>query len=141
MKIWNIYFTKEILIKINKYKINWLKSPSKEQQILQDFLYPYWRAKIVLKEVYIPSSKMRLDIVCATNRIVIEYSPKSHHGTFNKFFHKNRQNYGRSIVRDSKKVDWILDPRNNLKYLELNEDDLPLLSVRYLEETYGINIL
>lgn len=141
MKVWDIYFRKEILIRTKKYLIDWNKSPSKEQQVIQDFLYPYWKSKIVLSELRIPSSLLRIDIVCCNSRICIEYSPNSHHGNFNKFFHKNRTNYGHSIARDSKKYEWITDPRNNLKFIELNETDLPHLSIKYLEEKFGINII
>ena len=141
MRVWDLKFQKEILIKTSHYKMDWSKSVSKEQKIIQDFLYPYWNKYIVLREVRIPSSLLRLDLVCATNRTVIEYSPTSHHGTFNKFFHKNRSNYGRSLERDKDKYDWITDPRNNLKFLELNEKDLPYLSIKYIQEKFDISII
>ena len=141
MRVWDINFRRQVLIKSKKYQIDWNKSPSKEQQILQDFLYPYWYNKIVLKEFRIPSSLLRLDLICVTNRTVIEYSPISHHGNFNQFFHKTRNNYGQSIRRDSQKYDWITDSRNNLKFIELNEEDLSFLSLNYIKEKFDIFII
>ncbi len=142
MKVWDINFRHEVLIKINKYKINWLKAPSKEQKIIQDFLYPFWCHKIVLQEFRIPSSLLRIDLICCNSRTCIEYSPKSHHGTYNKFFHGgSRNNYLSSLKRDCKKYEWITDPRNSLKFIELNETDLPFLSPKYILDKFGINII
>lgn len=141
MKVWDIGFIRLVSIRVNKYKIDWNSAPSKEQKIIQDFLFPYWKNKIVLKEMRIPSSLLRVDLVCCNSRICIEYSPTTHHGKFNKFFHKSRSGYGASLERDKEKYDWINDPRNNLKYIELNENDLPYLSAEYIEKNFGINII
>ena len=141
MKIWDINFSREVSVNIRKYLIDWNSAPSKEQKIIQDFLYPYWRHKIVLREFRIPSSLLRIDLFCYTSRLCLEYSPTSHHGTFNKFFHKNEANYKESIIRDYNKYDWINHPKNNLRYLELNEHDLSNLSVGYIEKKFGINII
>ena len=71
---------------MNKYKINWNQAPSKQQQFLQDFLYPFWKDKIVLSEFKIPGRNclLRIDLFNYSGKQAIEFSPKSHHGTFKK---------------------------------------------------------
>ncbi len=131
---------KLILINTKKYKINWDKKVSKGQKILQDFLYPYWRNYLVLQEMRVPSTLWRFDLVNCSKKIIIEFSPKSHHNNFNKFFHKSRSGYLRSLKADMYKYEWATE-QNGFKLIELDDSDLPLLSVKYLEEKFGVNII
>ena len=121
-----------------KYKIDWSYSRSKVQQRVQDFLYPFWKHDTVLAEYRVPRSLLRLDIFNCSKNIIIEVSPEDHHGTFNKFFHKNRANFKRSIERDMDKIDWA--KRNNLTLIELNYEDVDNLSQKYMEDKFGVII-
>lgn len=127
--------SKTVNVRIAKYTIKWDKSPSNEQKILQDFLYPLWKNHIVLAEMRVPGSKMRCDIVNVTKMLILEYSPASHHGTFNKFFHKNRVKYWESIKRDVQKEDWAAV--NGFKMVTLDKDHLSKLSVDMFKEEFG----
>lgn len=139
-----MYLTKlnsdyKVRVNILNKKINWDKAPSKNQLILQKFLQKYWGDNIVCAEWYIPGSKCRIDIINFTKRIVVEYSPESHHVNYNKFFHKNRHNFHRALMRDYEKSLWC--EKNGFALLELNEKDIDNLSVKYLTEKFGINIV
>jgi len=131
----------ETLVKVNliKKRIKWDKAPSKGQQVLQDFLFPMWNDNIVCAEWYIPGSKLRIDIINFTKRMCLEYSPKSHHGNFNKFFHRNAPKYFQAMQRDYDKVTWCED--NNFKLLELDEEDVTNLSIAYFKKKFDVNIV
>lgn len=131
---------KEVLIKISKYKINWSKAPSKGQQILQDFLYPLWRNCLVLAEMRVPGTLWRFDIVNCNKKIIIEYSPLTHHNNYNPWFHKSRAGYLKSLKSDINKLEWA-EQQNGFKVIEIVEEDLPLLSIKYIENKFGINII
>ena len=125
-------------VNFTKYKINWNLAPSKIQQTVQDFLFPYWEYDTVLSEYRIPGSLLRLDIFNCTKKIIIEISPEDHHGTFNKFFHKNKSNYLHSIKRDFAKVNWA--KKNNLELIELGQDDVKNISLKYIKEKFGVGL-
>lgn len=139
MKVKKYKSNKEILIKVSKYLIDWKKAPSKGQQILQDFLYKYIKNHIVLAEFRIPGSLMRFDIVDCTTRNIYEFSPISHHNNYNPFFHKSRAGYLRSLKSDTNKLEWA--EQNNFQVAEITDDDLPLLSIKYIQDKFNINIL
>lgn len=139
MKVKKYKSDKLVSIKINKYKIDWNKAPSKGQQILQDFLFPYWKNYLILKEMYLPGTKWRFDLVNCSKKIIIEYSPLSHHNNYNPFFHKSRAGYLRSLKSDSNKLEWAAD--NGFKVIEITEEDLPHLSANYIETKFGISII
>lgn len=123
--------TQKIAIPIKNYKIDWSKAPSKGQQVVQDFLYDFWRHDIVIAEMRIPGCMKRFDIVNCSKKIIIEYSPISHHGNFSEFFHKNRAQYLKSIKSDIDKIAWA--ERNGFKIAEITEADLIRLSEKWFE--------
>jgi hypothetical protein len=127
---------KQVNVNINKYLINWNESPSKQQKILQNFLYPYWKNKIVCAEFRIPGSLFRIDILNISDRLAIEYSPDSTHD-FNPFFH-NRASFERRVKSDIDKIEEL--ERNKFKIIELNEEDLDLLSPRYFIDKFQISL-
>lgn len=139
MKVKKYKSSKEIIIKVSDYKIDWQKAPSKGQQILQDFLYKYWSKCLVLSEMRVPGTKWRFDIVNCNKKIIVEFSPTSHHNNYNQFFHKSRAGYLRSIKADLFKFDWAMS--NGFKLIEIVDDDLNKLSPDYILEKFGINIL
>lgn len=138
MRVTGLLGTKQVTINIIKYRINWDKAPSKGQQQLQNFLRPIWGNQIVLAEMRVPSSLLRCDIVNVNKKIVLEYSPESHHDNFNPFFHKNRVNYKNSIIRQTKKQEWA--EKNGFTFIEIYESDLPLLSREFFREKFGVEL-
>lgn len=122
-------------VNLSKYLINWDDSPSKEQKILQNFLYPFWKNKIVLSEFRIPGSLFRVDIINISDRIAIEYSPSSSHD-YNPFFHKSRIEYIQRVKADIDKIQWLTS--NNFKVIEINKEDLDFLSKKYFLDHFGI---
>ena len=120
MKIKNLY-GREVSINTSKYSIDWDKKVSNPQKIVKDILRPYWSGHSVCEEFYIPSTKMRVDLINFTLGIVVEVSPKGSH-QFNQFFHKNRPNFLASAKRDFKKMDWVV--LNGFEYVEIDDVDL-----------------
>ncbi|MDB4314582.1 hypothetical protein N9955_00985 [bacterium] len=120
MKIKNIY-GREVSINPTKYLIDWEKVVSKPQKQVKDVIAPYWKGNLVCEEFFIPSSKMRVDIINFSLGIVVEVSPKGSHG-YNNFFHKNRPKFLSGVKRDLKKTEWILS--NDFEYIEIDDEDL-----------------
>lgn len=129
---------KEVNVNIAQYKINWDSSPSKEQQILQDFLFKYWKHKIILAEFEIPGSKFRFDIVNISDRIIVEYSPESTHFKYNKFFHRDEYGYYKKISFDMDKIKWAWQQNPPFKVVEIMKEDLDNLSYAFFEKNFNI---
>lgn len=138
MKVRKYKSQKEVTISIKRYTIEWESAPSKGQQVLQNFLYPYWKNQIILAEMYVPGTKWRFDIVNCNKKIILEYSP-SHHNSFNPFFHKNRAGYLKSLKSDIYKRDWAAI--NGFKVIDIDESDLDNLSINYFVDKFGISIV
>ena len=122
-------------ISYNKYKIDWDKAPSKGQQVLQKFLYPYWKTQIVLSEMRIPGSRLRCDIVNCNKKVIIEYSPK-HHTEYTKHFHKNVIGWLNALSRDNEKMKWA--EKNNFQFIEIIESDLKKLSYDFFINEFNL---
>ncbi len=124
---------------VRKYLIKWdALSASKIQFQVKQFLKSYWSLQLVYEEFLCFGCKLRVDFLNATKKIAVEVNGPQH-GTFNKFFHNNsRTNFLDSIKRDEIKYQWLI--KNNFKVLELEEDDIPLLSKEYIEKKFGISI-
>jgi hypothetical protein len=125
---------------VRKNLIDWQgKSRSKLQFKFKQFFYPYWKNNIVYEEFPVYGTMLKVDILNATKRIAIEIQGDQHE-SFNKFFHGNsRLKYLQSIKRDVKKEKWL--EINGFKFLELYENDLKILSPRYIEEKFNIFII
>lgn len=126
---------KQSNVNIANYLIDWDASPSKEQKVLQDFLYPFWKNKVVLAEFRIPGSKFRIDILNLSDNIAIEYSPDSSHD-YNPFFHKSRTEYILRVKADIDKIKWL--ENSGFKVIELKKEDLFQLSKLFFIEKFGI---
>lgn len=123
---------------VNKYLIDWSsKSPSKPQTEMKDFLFVFWKDDCVCEEFRVPGSLLRCDFINFTKKIIIEVSP-SHHTDFNKFFHKNRLGFLKSLKRDFAKEEWA--NFNNFKFAHVNETDFHILSKEYFLKNYDINL-
>ncbi len=125
---------KQVNVNINKYLIDWNDSPSKEQQILQDFLHFYWKNRVVLAEFRIPGSLFRIDILNLSNKIAIEYSPDSTHD-FNPFFH-TYNSFKERVKNDINKIKYLED--EGFKVIEVKKPDLKHLSRRFFLDNFDI---
>lgn len=112
-------------LKIADYQIDWRREVSRPQARVKQFLYPFWKNQIILEEIRIPASRLRIDLMNVTRRIVIEVSPEGSH-SYNPFFHKNKMGFGAAVRRDLDKQSWV--ERNGFKYIELNSEDIDNLS-------------
>lgn len=129
---------KEINVDINKYRIDWDRTVSKPQKAVKDFLFRYWKNKIVLEEFRVPGSRLRFDIVNMNDHIIIEVSPKKVHGEYNKFFHKSRLGYVNSLKRDMSKVEWA--QLNDFVLVEVYDEDIGVLSREWFREKYQVEL-
>lgn len=124
---------------VSKYLIDWgKKSRSKIQFATKQFLKEYWKNHIVYEEFPVYGTRLKVDILNATKKIAVEVNGRQH-STFNKFFHGgSRQKFLQSIKRDCKKLDWL--ESNNFEVIEIEEDEVPLLSCELIEAKCGIKI-
>ncbi len=139
MRVKKLNSTREVLLNIAKYRINWdTDGSSKPERLFRDLIKPYWKNSIILFQVIIPGSLLRLDFLNVTKKLLVEIDGKQH-SEFNKHFHNNsRANYLASIKRDLQKEKWAED--NNIKVLHLNEADLKVFSPQYIKEKFDIDI-
>jgi len=140
MRVKKINSSKEVLLNIHKYKIDWEKdgNSSLERQF-RDLIYPYWKQSIVLFQCTVPGSLLKLDFLNCNKRLCVEINGPQH-GQFNKFFHANsRAKYLEAMRNDFKKQRWL--DENNIQLLELIQSDLDNFSLKYIEQTYGVNII
>jgi hypothetical protein len=120
MRIKNI-FGKEVSKSFSKYKIDWDRKVSKPQKRVKDIIRPYWAAQDVYEELYIPNSKLRIDLINFSVGKCIEVSPKQHQ-EYNEFLHGSRLKYLEAQKRDLQKIDWC--EMNGFDYVEIDESDL-----------------
>ena len=125
MKVTGLKSSRSYSLCVNDYLIDWRREVSRPQAAVKAFLYPYWHTHIVLEECRVPGSRLRVDLINLTRRIVIEVSPSSTH-SFNRFFHQNKLAFGAAVRRDLDKQAWA--ERNGFQYIELNDDDIAALS-------------
>ena len=138
MRLFKFKSDKIVLVPLKKYLIDWEgRSPSKIQGEVKKFLHPYWKGCIVCEEFRIPGSLLRIDFVNFNYKIAIEVSPKSHHGKFNKFFHKTRAGYLKAIISDFEKREWL--EKNQFRLVDVFDEDMPLTR-KFFKEKYDIEI-
>jgi hypothetical protein len=107
MLIPTINGARKVNVNLSRYKIKWDDyRASKAQSAAKAFLKPYWLADQVCEEFKVPGSKLRIDIINFSKKIVVEVSGQQHEG-YVKFFHKNRLGFLKSVKRDFKKMDWV----------------------------------
>ena len=120
MKIKNI-FGKEINKSFSKYSIDWERKVSKPQKRVKGIIRPYWEAQNVYEELYIPNSRLRVDLINFSTNTVVEISPKQHQ-EYNEFLHGSRLKYLEAQKRDLQKIEWC--EVNGFSYVEIDEGDL-----------------
>lgn len=124
---------------VSKYRVDWnSKSKSNLQFEIKQFLRQYWQNHIVYEEFPVYGSRMKVDFINATRKIAVEVNG-AQHSSFNKFFHQNsRAKYLSSIRRDYEKYEWLI--KNEFKFIELEQEDLKVLSPNFIEQKFGIQI-
>jgi len=120
VKLLNIY-SREVNVNVTKYLVDWDRVVSKPQKQVKDALRPIWQGQLVCEEFRVPGSKMRIDLINFSLKIVVEVSPKGSH-KYNEFFNKNRSNFGRAVKRDLSKAEWC--ENNGFRFVEINDEDL-----------------
>lgn len=107
MKFFDLYGRQKSLKNYKRYSVDWNSGTrSKGQTALKKFLYPYWGNKIVLEEMPLVGSRMTFDIVCITDKVIIEFDGVQH-SKFIKHFHGSRvSKFLGQIKRDLKKEEW-----------------------------------
>lgn len=140
MRVFDINGRREILLRTNKYLINWSENgASKLETRFKELIFPYWRNQIILEQLRIPGSLLRVDFLNCNKKLAVEINGPQH-DKFNPHFHKNsRVNFASSIRRDIKKINWC--EKNGITVLELVEDDLDWFSPKYILDRFGIDIL
>ena len=123
-----------------KANIIWDKKvASAPQFIVKTFLQPFWKFDQVVEEFYIPGSKLRLDLFNINKKIVVEISPDAYHTRFNKFLHRdNRHKFLAKVKADESKRVWCT--RNDIRLIELYDEDIKALSKEYILEKYDISL-
>jgi hypothetical protein len=140
MLIPNISGVREVNVNLSKYKVKWDEfRASGAQSRAKQFFKPWWVADQVCEEFKIPGSRLRIDLINFSKRIVVEISGQQHE-KFVKFYHKNRQGFLKSIKRDFKKINWVKNIMG-FNFVEVYDSEVDDLSVSYfnrlLEEQNG----
>ena len=125
---------------VTKYLIKWdKKSRSKLQFNVKQFFKQHWENHVVYEEFPVYGTRLKVDIVNVTKKIAVEVNGPQH-DNFNKFFHGNsRAKYLESIKRDVQKREWL--ELNNFIIMEIYEEDLKDLSLKYLKDLYNVSIV
>lgn len=128
---------KIVNVNVTPYLIDWDHAVSVPQKRVKDFLRPFWQNSVVLEEVRIPGSLLRIDLMNLPRRIAIEVSPSSSHA-YNPFFHKHRFGFGAALNRELDKAEWCR--RNGFKHIELTEEDIGKLSPQWFKATHDLDL-
>lgn len=126
-------------LKVADYLIDWhpKREVSAPQAEVKRFLYPFWRTAVVTEETRIPGTRMRIDLINWTKRVVIEVSPQSSH-SYNSFFHKSRVGFSAAVKRDLDKGRWC--EANGFTLCELSEEDIAQLSPAFFLKHYDLTL-
>jgi hypothetical protein len=136
---WILPNNKIIRVPTFRYRIDWdAPAKSKESQVIQDFLRPYWAADVVCAEFRIPHTKLKVDYINFSKKISWEHNGIQH-SEFNKFFHNNsRATYLAAIRRDGAKIVHL--ERNDFLIIETTKEDFPYLSYKFFEKKFGVSL-
>ena len=139
MRLFNIYGRQQYK-NVEKYRVDWdAKCRSKIQFKVKTFLRQYWENHIVYEEFPVYGTRLKVDLLNASNKIAIEVQGKQHE-QFNKHFHSNsRLKYLQSIKRDVKKSQWL--EKNEFTVVEIMQDEVPGLDENFFLEKYNITLV
>lgn len=126
-------------VSLSQYLIDWepVREVSKPQAAAKAFFRPYWEHKQVLEELRIPGSKMRVDLVCIPDLLMVEVDG-SQHGLYNAHFHGSLSGYTKAIKRDLDKERFA--EANGFTLIRITEDDIKQgkLNTKWIKETFGV---
>jgi len=119
-------------------RIKWnVKRASDAQYRAKLFLKEFWEQDSVFEEFVIPGSRLRVDFINFTKKIAVEVSGRQHE-EFNKFFHKNRIGFIKSVKRDFQKIKWL--EINDIKLIEIYDHETFNLNKKEIEEKFSITL-
>lgn len=125
-------------IPVHKHLIDWSgDSLSHFQEDVKDFMYPYWKHDVVCEELPVAGTKMRLDIINLTRRIIIEVNGIAHLDPQSHFHNGSRINWLNQVKRDMAKHRWA--EINGYKLVEIEPEDMPLTK-SFFKERYDIDL-
>lgn len=121
---------------VSRQAIKWNgESKSKLQFQTKQFLKPFWSGFICYEEFPVYGTRLKVDLLNASLRIAIEVNGPQH-SEFHYFHNKNPALYLNSYLFDAQKIKWL--NLNKFKYVEINFDEVPLLSKEFFREKFGI---
>lgn len=122
MKFKTLNGTVKSITRPQKYILDWeAGSRSKLQKKVKDFLYEFWKNKIVFEEFPVAGTRLSIDIFNATDSIAIEVQGEQH-TRYTPFFHgENKYNYISQLKRDKDKSDFF--KINNITFVEIYFND------------------
>lgn len=119
--------------------VDWDKKVGSNLQFeTKQFFKTYWEHCIVLEEMPLVGTKLRVDLINLTYRYAVEVQGIQH-VKYNPFFFKTRTNWARAIVRDCEKEKWL--EANGFTLIEVFTDEVPKLSAAFIQEKYGISLV
>ena len=119
-------------------RIKWnIKRASDAQYRTKLFLKEFWEQDAVFEEFVIPGSRLRVDFINFTKKIAVEVSGRQHE-EFNKFFHKNRLGFIKSVKRDFQKIKWL--EINDIKLIEIYDHETYTLNKKEIEEKFSVTL-
>lgn len=135
--LFNTLSGKKVSKGISKYKIDWDKKSlgkskfGKLQTEVKNFFREFWEKHVVYEELpcFGTGTRMRLDFLNLTQNIAVEVNGPQH-DEYIEFFHGDRRNFGKQIVRDVNKAKWCEINGFNL----INIYSTSELCVKLLEE-------
>lgn len=137
MKIKNIH-GREISFSPVRYIVKWgTYRGSKFQTEIKKFFQTYWKNDLVAEEMIIPGSRLRIDLINFTKKIVVE-SSGDQHVKYSKFMHGSRSGFHASIQRDVKKLQWC--ENNGFAFIEIMYDEVNLVSREWIKEKFDVEI-
>lgn len=123
-------------VSFHKYLVKWEEVRGSNAQFnTKQFFKNYWIHDTVCEEFIIPGSRLRLDLINFTKKIAIETSGAQHE-KFNKFFHKNRIGFIKSVKRDFQKIEWL--ENNGISLIEIYDSEVKNLSKDFLQDKFNL---
>lgn len=94
---------------------------------------------MVCEELRVPSSKLRLDLVCVTDQLIVEVDGVQH-DLYNPWMHGSLSGYSAAQKRDLEKERFA--EVNGFKLIHIKDDEIRrgLLSCDWIKETFGVEL-
>lgn len=126
-------------VSYGQYVMKWdePRKVSKVQAAVEAFLRPYWTGKVVLREWRVPGSRLRIDLFCVAESVMVEIDGRQHE-SYNPHFHGSPSGYRASIKRDLAKE--RLAELNQWTLVRITEADVKAgaLCPEWFKKTYNV---